>query len=131
MKVLLSPAKSLDLNLSFQLKILYVLKKRQNTLINFKKKVQRLTDLMGVSSKIADLNYERNNIGLCHLPRKIQDKQYMHLVGMFRGLDAYSINDDKIEFMQSTVRIISGLYGLLSHWISAAIQIRNGYKTFF
>jgi cytoplasmic iron level regulating protein YaaA (DUF328/UPF0246 family) len=32
---------------------------------------------------------------------------------VYKGLDAYSVDDDKIDFMQSNVRIISGLYGLV------------------
>ena len=32
---------------------------------------------------------------------------------MYRGLDAYNIPEDKVNTLQNTVRIISGLYGLL------------------
>ena len=32
---------------------------------------------------------------------------------MYRGLDSYTVEEDKIDFMQNSVRIISGLYGLL------------------
>ena len=32
---------------------------------------------------------------------------------MYRGLDSYTVEEDKIDFMQNSIRIISGLYGLL------------------
>ena len=32
---------------------------------------------------------------------------------MYRGLDSYTVEEGKIDFMQNSVRIISGLYGLL------------------
>ena len=32
---------------------------------------------------------------------------------VYRGLDAYSIDDTSIDFLQNSVRIISGLYGLI------------------
>ena len=32
---------------------------------------------------------------------------------VYRGLDAYSIDDTRIDFLQNSVRIISGLYGLI------------------
>ena len=69
---------------------------------------------MGVSSKIADLNYERNNDwSLPFTKKNARQAVYAFSGDVYRGLDAYSINDDKIDFMQSTVRIISGLYGLI------------------
>ena len=69
---------------------------------------------MGVSSKIADLNYERNNNwSLPFTKKNARQSVYAFSGDVYRGLDAYSINDDKIDFMQSTVRIISGLYGLI------------------
>ena len=32
---------------------------------------------------------------------------------MYRGFDAYTIDESKLETLQNTVRIISGLYGIL------------------
>ena len=32
---------------------------------------------------------------------------------VYRGLDAYSIDDSRIDFLQNSVRILSGLYGLI------------------
>ena len=118
MKVLLSPAKSLDFKSQ--------LPTEKNSFLCFEKEAEYLnsilktkspkdlSELMGISSKIADLNYERNhNWSLPFTKKNARQSVYAFSGDVYRGLDAYSINDDKIEFMQSTVRIISGLYGLI------------------
>jgi cytoplasmic iron level regulating protein YaaA (DUF328/UPF0246 family) len=118
MKVLLSPAKSLDFKsqlpteknsfLCFEKEAKYL-----NSILK-RKSPKDLSELMGVSSKIADLNYERNNNwSLPFTKKNARQSVYAFSGDVYRGLDAYSINDDKIDFMQSTVRIISGLYGLI------------------
>ena len=118
MKVLLSPAKSLDFksqlptekksSLCFEKEAEYL-----NSILK-RKTPKDLSELMGVSSKIADLNYERNNNwSLPFTKKNARQSVYAFSGDVYRGLDAYSIDDDKIEFMQSTVRIISGLYGLI------------------
>ena len=118
MKVLLSPATSLD----FKSK----LPTEKNSFLCFEKEAEYLnsilktkspkdlSELMGVSSKIADLNYERNHEwSLPFTKKNSRQAVYAFSGDVYRGLDAYSINDDKLDFMQSTVRIISGLYGLV------------------
>ena len=118
MKVLLSPAKSLDFKsqlpteknstLCFDKEAEYL-----NSILK-RKSPKDLSELMGISSKIADLNYERNNNwSLPFTKKNARQSVYAFSGDVYRGLDAYSINDDKIDFMQSTVRIISGLYGLI------------------
>ena len=118
MKVLLSPAKSLDFKsqlpteknsfLCFEKEAEYL-----NSILK-RKSPKDLSDLMGVSSKIADLNYERNHDwSLPFTKKNSRQAVYAFSGDVYRGLDAYSIDDDKIDFMQGTVRIISGLYGLV------------------
>ena len=118
MKVLLSPAKSLDFksqlptekntSLCFEKEAEYL-----NSILK-RKSPKELSDLMGISSKIADLNYERNNNWSLPFNKKNSRQAVYAFSGdVYRGLDAYSIDDNKIDFMQSTVRIISGLYGLV------------------
>ena len=118
MKVLLSPAKSLDFKtqlpteknsfLCFEKEAEYL-----NSILK-RKSPKDLSSLMGISSKIADLNYERNHDwSLPFNNKNARQAVYAFSGDVYRGLDAYSINDDKIDFMQSTVRIISGLYGLV------------------
>ena len=118
MKVLLSPAKSLDFKsqlpteknsfLCFEKEAEYL-----NSILK-RKSPKDLSDLMGISKKIADLNYERNHDwSLPFNNKNARQAVYAFRGDVYRGLDAYSIDDDKIDFMQSTVRIISGLYGLI------------------
>ena len=118
MKVLLSPAKSLDFksqlptekntSLCFEKEAEYL-----NSILK-RKSPKDLSDLMGISSKIAELNYERNhNWSLPFNKKNSRQAVYAFSGDVYRGLDAYSIDDNKIDFMQSTVRIISGLYGLV------------------
>jgi len=118
MKVLLSPAKSLDFKsqlpteknsfLCFEKEAKYL-----NSILKTKSP-KDLSDLMGVSSKIADLNYERNHDwSLPFTKKNSRQAVYAFSGDVYRGLDAYSIDDEKIDFMQSSVRIISGLYGII------------------
>ena len=118
MKVLLSPAKSLDFKtqlpteknsfLCFEKEAEYL-----NSILK-RKSPKDLSSLMGISSKIADLNYERNHDwSLPFNNKNARQAVYAFSGDVYRGLDAYSVDDDKIDFMQSTVRIISGLYGLI------------------
>jgi len=118
MKVLLSPAKSLDFksqlpteknsDLCFQKEAEYL-----NSILK-RKSPKDLSQLMGVSSKIAELNYKRNyDWSLPFTKKNARQAVYAFSGDVYKGLDAYSINNDKIDFMQSTVRIISGLYGLV------------------
>ena len=118
MKVLLSPAKSLDFKsqLPTEKKSFLCFEKEAEYLNSIlkRKSPKDLSDLMGVSAKIADLNYERNNDwSLPFTKKNSRQAVYAFSGDVYRGLNAYSINDDKIDFMQSTVRIISGLYGLV------------------
>ena len=118
MKVLLSPAKSLDFKsqlpteknsfLCFEKEAEYL-----NSILK-RKSPKDLSDLMSISSKIADLNYERNHDwSLPFTNKNARQAVYAFSGDVYRGLDAYSIDNEKIDFMQNTVRIISGLYGFI------------------
>ena len=118
MKILLSPAKSLDLkselptsktsSICFEKEAQYL-----NSILK-SKNPKELSDLMSISSKIADLNYERNHSwSLPFTPKNARQAVYAFSGDVYRGLDAYSIETGKVDFMQNSVRIISGLYGLI------------------
>ena len=118
MKILLSPAKSLDFkselptnktsSICFEKEAQYL-----NSILK-SKNPKELSDLMSISSKIADLNYERNhNWSLPFTQKNARQAVYAFSGDVYRGLDAYSIDDSKIDFLQNSVRIISGLYGLI------------------
>ena len=118
MKILLSPAKSLDFksqlptdkssSICFEKEAQYL-----NSILR-SKNPKELSDLMSISSKIADLNYERNHSwSFPFTANNARQAVYAFSGDVYRGLDAYTIDNDKIDFMQNSVRIISGLYGLI------------------
>ena len=118
MKILLSPAKSLDFksqlptdkssSICFEKEAQYL-----NSILR-SKNPKELSDLMSISSKIADLNYERNHSwSFPFTANNARQAVYAFSGDVYRGLDAYTIDNDSIDFMQNSVRIISGLYGLI------------------
>ena len=118
MKILLSPAKSLDYKSD-----LPTLKTSEGCFLNEaqylnsilkEKSPKDLSDLMNISSSLGELNYQRNNRwSLPFSSKNARQSIYAFSGDVYRGLDSYTIEDDKIDFMQNSVRIISGLYGLL------------------
>ena len=118
MKLVLSPAKSLD----FESKLpttktteSYFLKEaeRLNKLLQ-KKSPKKLSKLMNISDNLAELNYERNqDWKLPFTKDNARQALYAFNGDVYRGLDAYTIDTKKLEKVQDTIRIISGLYGIL------------------
>ncbi len=118
MKILLSPAKSLDfkseLPTSKTSSICFDKESQYLNSILKSKNPKELSDLMSISSKIANLNYERNHSwSLPFTNKNARQAVYAFSGDVYRGLDAYSIDDSRIDFLQNSVRIISGLYGLI------------------
>lgn len=118
MKIVISPAKSLDLETPLPINLhseaLFLEKSNR---LNEKLKQQKpsdLSQLMKISSKLADLNWERNQ--QWHLPFTKENARpavYTFSGDVYTGLDAFSLNENAIPIMQSSLRILSGLYGLL------------------
>ncbi len=118
MKILLSPAKSLDFKSKLPTEKLthFCFEEEAKSLNSIlkNKSPKELSDLMSVSSKIAELNYERNNNWSTPFnPSNSRQAVYAFSGDVYKGLDAYSLAQDKLDFMQNSLRIISGLYGLL------------------
>ena len=118
MKILLSPAKSLDFKSDLPTNktssICFEKEAQHLNSILKSKNPKELSDLMSISSKIADLNYERNHSwSLPFTNTNARQAVYAFSGDVYRGLDAYSIDDTSIDFLQNSVRIISGLYGLI------------------
>jgi len=118
MKLVLSPAKSLDFeskvpnNTATQAQFLNE-SERINKLLK-KKSAKSLSKLMSISDALGQLNYERNQEW--QLPFTTDNARqaiYAFSGDVYRGLDAYTIPNEKFEKLNNTVRIISGLYGLL------------------
>lgn len=118
MKLVLSPAKSLDFesklpNHTYTEPKFLKESERINKLLK-KKSAKSLSKLMGISDALGQLNYERNQ--QWQLPFTTENARsaiYAFSGDVYRGLDAYTIPEDKYEKLNNTVRIISGLYGLL------------------
>ena len=75
---------------------------------------QDLAALMHVSDKIALLNAERN--AAWHTPFTLENaKQAVYLFNgdVYEGLDAESLPEAAIDYLQQHLRLLSGLYGLL------------------
>ena len=70
---------------------------------------------MTISEKLAELNWERNQ----KFSAQETDKQinraaiYAFNGDVYSGLDPYTLPEEKIDKMQSQIRILSGLYGVL------------------
>lgn len=118
MKLVLSPAKSL--NFESQLPTSKTTEgcflaeaQRLNKLLR-KKSAKSLSKLMSISDNLGQLNYERNQEWeLPFTPDNARQALYAFSGDVYRGLDAYTIDTGKLGKVQDTVRIISGLYGIL------------------
>ncbi|WP_396192033.1 peroxide stress protein YaaA [Flavobacterium sp.] len=119
MKIVISPAKSLDFETQlpttsyteygFQKQSLAIDK------VLKKKKPNELMDLMSISDKLADLNWNRNQTRNVSEITVENGRQAIYAFNgdVYIGLDAYSLSEDKINILQNKLRILSGLYGLL------------------
>ncbi len=73
-----------------------------------------LTELQHVSSKIAELNFERNHQWKTPFNLKNARQALFAFKGdVYTGLDAYTMNEENIQFAQDHLLILSGLYGVL------------------
>ena len=118
MKLVLSPAKSLDFEtkipVNYSTEACFLKQaERLNKLLK-KKSAKSLSKLMNVSDNLGQLNYQRNqDWQLSFTKENARQAIYAFSGDVYRGLNAYNIPKEKIETLQNTVRIISGLYGIL------------------
>ena len=118
MKVLLSPAKSLDFEKEVPTQeystALFLKQSEKINKILRKKKPKDLSELMDISDKLAQLNWERNQQWqVPFLEEASKSAIYAFNGDVYEGFDAYGLPLEKIEAMQNTIRILSGLYGVL------------------
>ena len=118
MKIVISPAKSLDYTTVLptqrftEPQFLDKTNTIQKTLK--KKKPKQLMELMDISEKLADLNWQRNQDWvLPFTPENARPAVYAFNGDVYTGLDAYTIPTDKLDVLQDQLRILSGLYGIL------------------
>ncbi|TBW27584.1 peroxide stress protein YaaA [Gramella sp. KN1008] len=118
MKIVVSPAKMLDYDSKLpttrgtQPEFLDTAVKLNRKLSRQSKK--EISDLMSISDKLADLNYTRyQEFQEEHDKKNSRPAIYAFNGDVYTGLDAYTIPTDKLDRLQDTLRILSGMYGIL------------------
>ncbi|RBO78387.1 peroxide stress protein YaaA [Marinomonas aquiplantarum] len=118
MKFLISPAKTLDLTSepSLPLSSLPQLTQESQLLIKTLSNYSPadIASLMKLSDKLATLNVERYQAWQeNHTSDNSRPAIYTFMGDVYTGLDAYSLNEEDMQYAQQNLRILSGLYGLL------------------
>lgn len=73
-----------------------------------------LSELMEISSKLADENWERNQKWNAKPTAKQSAPALYAFTGeVYRGIDAKTLDKSAVDYLQKNHRILSGLYGLL------------------
>ena len=118
MKILISPAKSLDFESKHSVKDFSkpYFEKESNTINSTLKDidVNNLSKLMGISQKLATLNWNRNQNFQTNDSKESSRQAIFAFNGdVYNGIDVKSLLETKIPYMQDSLRILSGLYGIL------------------
>ncbi|AVR44016.1 peroxide stress protein YaaA [Christiangramia fulva] len=118
MKIVVSPAKTLDYDSKLpttrgtQPEFLETAGKLNRKLSRQSKK--EISKLMSISDKLADLNYTRyQEFEEDHNKKNSRPAMYAFNGDVYTGLDAYTIPTEKLDKLQDTLRILSGMYGIL------------------
>jgi len=118
MKIVISPAKSLDFESALPTekftKSAFMADSRTINKVIKQKKPKELSALMDISDKLADLNWQRNK--KWKTPFTAENARpaiYAFNGDVYQGLDAHTIPLEKLDELQNSLRILSGLYGLL------------------
>ena len=117
MIAVISPAKTLDFETPCLL---------QHTTPRFPKETRELIDvlrtknvediqsLMSVSENIASLNVDRyKSFSVKHTQKNSKPCAFAFKGDVYIGLDAETLSEEDIDFAQTHLRVLSGLYGLL------------------
>ncbi|QCU89675.1 peroxide stress protein YaaA [Thiomicrorhabdus sediminis] len=118
MLMVVSPAKALDETSKVQTDL--------HTQCAFLDQAQQLIDelqalgpveigqLMHISDKLAELNYQRfQDWQQPFTDDKAKQAAWLFKGDVYQGLDAYSLDEAAVVYLQNHLRILSGLYGLL------------------
>lgn len=118
MKIVISPAKSLDFETVTPIKeftegIFLNEAEKLNSVLK-KKSPKKMSELMHISDKLGELNWQRNQDWQLPFSLKNAKQAVFAFKGdVYIGLDAYSLSETEIEQLQQKLRILSGQYGLL------------------
>jgi len=116
MKILISPAKSLDfeniVETSISSEPIFADQafKINNTIKNLT--APDLSSLMSISPKLSELNWSRNQ-DFQKIDTKEKEAIFAFNGDVYDGIDANSIDKSNYEKLQNSLRILSGLYGIL------------------
>ena len=115
MKIIISPAKKLtttQINISNLSKIQFLNEAKYLVDKLRTYSVEDIQELMGLSDKLAKLNYQR--FQEWNLESK-ESNPAIHIFqgDVYKGLGADRFSEDQMDFAQENLRIISGLYGML------------------
>ncbi|WP_430409731.1 peroxide stress protein YaaA [Kordia sp.] len=118
MKIVISPAKSLDLDSKIptqkHTEACFLKEADRLNKILKKKSPKSLGKLMHISEALSELNWQRNqDWSLPFTTENARPSIYTFSGQVFQGLDAYSLPEEKIDVLQNSLRILSGQYGLL------------------
>lgn len=118
MKIVISPAKSLDLESPLPLahfsEASFLGEAKEVHQVLKQKSPAELAKLMTISDKLADLNWQRNQEW--KTPFTTQNARpaiYAFNGEVYTGIDSYSLSEEAMNNLQQRLLILSGLYGLL------------------
>jgi cytoplasmic iron level regulating protein YaaA (DUF328/UPF0246 family) len=118
MKILISPAKSLDFTSPLPTAensqpVFLADAEKLNAALRSKKPAD-LQALMGISEKLASLNWERNqDFKTPFNTNNARPAVFAFNGDVYTGLDAYTLDESTLDVAQNSLRILSGLYGFL------------------
>ncbi len=119
MKILLSPAKTLnmELPLPFDLKPTQpIFQKEITSIVDIMRSMspESIGSLMSISTNLAALNHERySNFERSFTYHNAKPALFTFAGDVYTGLDASTIAPKHIDYAQQNIRILSGLYGYL------------------
>ena len=115
MKILLSPAKTLDYESVIPTQntsdTLFTDEADELNAVLCTKSPKNLSDLMHISDKLSELNWQRNQEW--KEMTNLRQAVYAFKGAAYVGLDAYTIPENRMDYLQDTLRMLSGQYGVL------------------
>ena len=118
MKMVISPAKSLNFESNLPTEqnsnpCFLAEANRINYLLKEKTPAE-ISQLMKISEKLGNLNWERNqNFKLPFNKHNARPAVYTFDGDVYTGLDVFTLPPERIQVLQESLRILSGLYGIL------------------
>lgn len=118
MLIVISPAKTLNMlpetSSSFYSTPSQLNKSQELVEVLKKKNTKQLEKLMGISTQLAQLNYERfQQWHLTYNSNEAKQAIFAFRGDVYSGIDIDSFTNDQLEYTQDHLRILSGLYGVL------------------